>query len=301
MIERGYKPEHVVSIVAASTCLGILIPPAIFMIVIGTMTGTSVVGIFLGAIFPGLVSGVILLMTIYLQALRFGWPYDEKPNLKQVLISFKRALIALFIPIVIITGFRYGAFTATEAGAVCAFYAVIVAWVVYRNVTIKEMMEICLDTAVITVAMLFLFGCANIYQYFLAIIGAPDFFNVIFQNLSPTNFLILVSLITGVFGLVMEGLPAAVILLPVVFPIAMAKGINPIHLCVVLTLGCSVGLFLPPTGAGLLICLKLGKTELSRKFLVIYLPYVISIIVSLIIIILFPSLSLILPNSAGIK
>lgn len=301
MVKAGYAGHHTAAIIAGATCLGVLIPPAIFMIVIGTQTATSVVGIFLGAVLPGLVAGALMMVTIFFQATRFKWPIDSKPNLKWFLSATRKALIALFIPIFIIGGFRFGVFTATEAGAVCAFYAVIVALVFYRNVTMKEMLKIGIDTAVLTAVVVFLLGTATTYQYIMASLGIPELCLRLFKDLSPLASFLVVSFITLLFGLVMEGLPAAVILLPVVFPVIVAKGIHPIHFCVVLTLAVSIGLFLPPTGAGLLLCLRLCNVKLSRQFIRSYIPYIATIVIAFIIIILFPSLTLMLPHSSGIK
>ncbi len=301
MVKAGYQKEHIASIIASATCMGILIPPAIFMIVIGTQTATSVVGIFLGAVLPGLVAGIILMITIYFQAIRFKWPIDIKPNFKWFLTATRRALIALFVPILIIGGFRFGVFTATEAGAICAFYAIVVALFIYRNVNIKDLIIIAEETGILTAVVVFLLGTATIYQYLMASLGVSQLLLEVFKDLSPLKFFFIVSFITLIFGLVMEGLPAAVILLPVIFPVVVAKGINPIHFCVVITLAASVGLFLPPTGAGLLLTLRVTGCKLSMTFLRIYAPYVLAIIVALFVIMLFPSLSLILPNAAGIK
>jgi C4-dicarboxylate transporter DctM subunit len=243
----------------------------------------------------------MLMVTIFFQAIRYQWPIDVRPSLKWFFQAFKRALVALFIPIVIIGGFRFGAFTATEAGAICAAYAVIAALFVYRNVSLKEIVKISIDTAVLTAAVVFLLGTATIYQYIMASLGVPTLLLELFKNLSPLTAFFVVSFITLLFGLVMEGLPAAVILLPVVFPVIIAKGIHPIHFCVVLTLAVSVGLFLPPTGAGLLLCLRLTNVRLSASFLRTYVPYLITVIVAFIIIILFPSITLLLPQNAGIK
>jgi C4-dicarboxylate transporter, DctM subunit len=301
MLKAGYKPEHTVSIIAAATCFGVLIPPAIFMIVVGTQTATSVVGIFLGAVLPGLVAGLLLMGTIYIQAIRFKWPVDARPNLKWFWQAFKSAIIALVVPIVILGGFRYGIFTATEAGAICAAYAVVVALFVYRNVTLKEILNIGLETALLTAAVVFLLGTASIYQYIMASLGVPRLFLVLLQDLSPLTFLFVTALIILLFGLIMEGLPAAVIVLPVIFPVVQAKGIHPIHFCVIITLAVMIGFFLPPTGAGLLLCLRLTNQKLSWTFIRSYAPYVISVVLALIVIILFPSLSLILPFHAGIR
>lgn len=301
MIKAGYQPAHTASIIAGATCLGILIPPAIFMIVIGTQTATSVVGIFLGAILPGLAAGGMMMLLIYIQAVRFKWPIDVKPSLAWFLRATKGAALALAMPVVILGGFRAGYFTATEAGAVCAGYAFLVAVGAYHNMSLKEMWPIALDSAIVTAAVVFLLGTATVYQYIMASLGVPEFFVALFANLSPLASLLIVSFLTLLFGLVMEGLPAAVILLPVVFPVIVAKGIHPIHFCVILTLASSIGLFLPPTGAGLLLCLRLTRTPLNKEFLRVYTPYVLTIVAALLLIILVPWLSLVLPQGAGIK
>jgi len=301
MIKAGYQPAHTASIIAAATCLGILIPPAIFMIVIGTQTATSVVGIFLGAILPGLAAGGMMMMLIYVQAVRFKWPIDVKPSLAWFLRATKGAALALAMPVVILGGFRAGYFTATEAGAVCAGYAFFVAVGAYHNMSLKEMWPIALDSAIVTAAVVFLLGTATVYQYIMASLGVPELFVALFANLSPFVSLLIVSFLTLLFGLVMEGLPAAVILLPVVFPVIVAKGIHPIHFCVILTLASSIGLFLPPTGAGLLLCLRLTRTPMNKEFLRVYLPYALTVVAALLLIILVPWLSLVLPQGAGIK
>ena len=117
MLKAGYKPEHAVSIVAAATGMGILVPPAIFMIVIGTMTNTSIVGIFLGGFIPALAMSAILMGVIYWQARRFQWPTDARPSFKVFMAALKGALIPLFVPFVVFIGFRYSISPPPAAGA----------------------------------------------------------------------------------------------------------------------------------------------------------------------------------------
>jgi len=253
MIKGGYKPEHAVSIVAASTGMGILVPPAIFMIVIGTMTQTSVVGIFLGGFIPALVMSAFLLVLIYILARRYNWPTDATPSIKGFLTALWGALIPLVVPLVIVGGFRFGVFTATEAGAIVAFYSLVVALLIYRNVPIREVIKIGRDSALVTAAVMLLLGAATTYQFLMGISGVPKFIGETLAPLEamPWLFLAAVAFIAMLFGLVMEGLPAAVIMLPVVFPTAQNIGIHPIHFNIVLTAAVGIGLFLPPTGVGL--------------------------------------------------
>lgn len=302
MIKAGYKPEHAVSIVAASTGMGILVPPAIFMIVIGTMTQTSVVGIFLGGFIPALVMSAFLLVLIYILARRYNWPTDATPSIKGFLTALWGALIPLVVPIVIVGGFRFGVFTATEAGAIVAFYSLVVALLIYRNVPIAEVIRIGRDSALVTAAVMLLLGAATVYQFLMGISGVPKFIGATLAPLEATPWLFLaaVAFIAMLFGLVMEGLPAAVIMLPVVFPTSQYIGIHPIHFNIVLTAAVGIGLFLPPTGVGLLIALKFGNVSIAQHAKT-YIPYVLALLLGLLVIILVPELTLWLPRTAGIQ
>lgn len=302
MLKAGYKIEHAVSIVASSTGMGILVPPAIFMIVVGTMTDTSIVGIFLGGFIPALVMSAILMMVIYVQARRLNWPTDARPSLAGFTAAFKGALVPLFVPIFMLVGFRFGIFTATEAGAIISFYSILVAVLIYRNVSLKEMAVIAEEAALTTAAVVLLLGAATVYQFLMGMARVPQTLGHMLAPLAPTPwlFLIVVALIVTFFGMVMEGLPAAVILLPVIFPAAKAMGIHPIHFDIVLTASVGVGLFMPPLGVGLLIALRIGKLSVIHH-MKYYWPYALALVAGLLVIILAPDITLWLPRSSGIR
>lgn len=302
MLKAGYKPEHAVSLVASATALGILIPPAIYMIVVGTMTNTSVVGIFLGGVIPGIVLGLLMIAFIFFQAHRLGWPTDVHPSLSLFLQALRRAAIPLVIPAVIIGGFRFGLFTATEAGAITAGYALLVALVVYRNISLMNIARIALDSAVTTAVIVLLLGAASIFAFLLGVAQVPEAFKELMSPLevAPWAYLLVISLLAVLFGLFMEGLPAAVLMLPVIFPTAQTIGIHPIHFLVVLTLATGIGLFLPPTGVGLLMALRFANLPMTQQFKA-YVPYILVLILGLLITVFLPELSLWLPRGAGIE
>jgi len=301
MLKAGYKPEQAVSIVAAATGMGILVPPAIFMIVIGTMTNTSIVGIFLGGFMPALAMSAILMAVIYWQARRFNWPTDARPSFKVFLAALKNALIPLFVPFVMLVGFRFGIFTATEAGGIIAFYSLVVALLIYRNVTLKEILKVAEESALVSAAVVLLMGAATVYQFLMGMAQVPQTIGHLLMPLqgSPWAFLSVVALIVAFFGMVMEGLPAAVILVPVLFPAAKAMGVQPIHFNIVLTAAVGVGLFMPPIGVGLLIALRFGKISITQH-IPHYWPYALALIVGLLVVILVPEITLWLPRSAGL-
>jgi len=301
MLRAGYKPEHAVSLVASATAMGILVPPAIFMIVLGQITDTSVVGIFLGGFIPAAVSALCLMVVIFLQAHRLGWPVDQRPTWPHFVEAVKASLIPLVVPIIIVLGFFFGVFTATEAGALVAVYAMAAALFYYQNVTWVEMLQLVYESALLTAAVIFLLAVASIYQFLMGMLGVPRMLGELLGPLqsTPWLFLLAVSLIVILFGMVLEGLPAAVVLVPVVFPIAKQIGIHPVHFNIVLTAAVGIGLFLPPIGVGLLMALRFAKISVGQHFAA-YWPYLVALVVGLLLLIAFPEITLFLPRHAGV-
>src|SRR6266851_5189023 len=277
----GYRPEDGASLIASGTAMGMLVPPAIFMIVIGDVTNTSVVALFLAGFIPAAVIGLCLCALVFVQARLLGWPKDTRPSWNFLLRAAREALVPMVVPVVILGGFYLGAFTATEAGAVVAFYSFCAARFYYRNVSWREMVNIAYDSALLS--------------------GAPLFLAEILKPLSGAHWLFLtgVALMTMLFGMVLEGLPAAVVLIPVVFPIATKLGINPVHFDIVQTAAVGIGLFLPPLGVGLLMALRFAQISVGQHARA-YWPYVLALLLGLMLIICIPELSLFLPRSAGL-
>src|SRR5688572_12667703 len=299
MLRAGYKREQAASLVASATAMGILVPPAIFMIVLGQVTDTSVVGIFLAGFLPAAVTAACLMLVIFVQAHRLGWPKDAPPTSAELGKAVRESLVPLVVPILIIAGFYFGAFTATEAGALVAAYAIAAALLYYRNVTPWEMLKLVHESALLTAAVVFLLAVASVYQFLMGMLGVPALLGQILAPLqgTPWLFLLAVSVIVILFGMVLEGLPAAVVLIPVIYPIAKQIGIHPIHFNVVLTAAVGIGLFLPPIGVGLLMALRFADIGVGEHFKA-YWPYLLSLFVGLFILILFPEITLFLPRQA---
>ena len=296
----GYRPADGASLIAAGTAMGMLIPPAIFLIVIGEVTNVSVVALFLAGFIPAAVIGACLCLLVALQAYLLGWPKDTRPSLKFLLHALREAAVPLVIPLVILGGFYLGAFTATEAGAIVALYALLAARLYYRNLSWLQILRIGYDSAVLTAVVVFLLAVATIFQYLMGVTGVPLLLGELLQPLESSHWLFLlgVALITMVFGMVLEGLPAAVVLIPVVFPIATRLGINPIHFDIVQTAAVGIGLFLPPMGVGLLMALRFAEVSVGEHA-VTYWPYVSALLIGLMLIICLPELSLAIPRGAG--
>ena len=301
LTKAGYKPADSASLIAAGTAMGMLVPPAIFMIVIAQVTNTSAVALFLAGFVPAATIMVCLMVLVYFRARKYDWPVDTRPSASLIFGAAKRAAVPLVIPFVILGGFFLGIFTATEAGAVVAGYAFFAACFYYRNVSFREMAKLAYDSAVLTAAVIFLLAVASVFQYLMGVSGVPALLADVLEPLksAPWLFLMVTAFITMMFGMVLEGLPAAVVLIPVVFPIAEKMGINPIHFNIVTTASVGIGLFLPPMGVGLLMALKFANISVGEHWRT-YMPYIAALLIGLMLIILFPELSLFLPRSAGL-
>jgi C4-dicarboxylate transporter DctM subunit len=230
-----------------------------------------------------------------------GWPKDTRPSWRFLLHSLREAAVPLVIPLVILGGFYLGAFTATEAGAVVALYSLLAARLYYRNLSWAQILHIAYDSAVLTAAVVFLLAVATIFQYLMGVTGVPVLLGEVLKPLESAQWLFLlgVALLTMVFGMVLEGLPAAVVLIPVVFPIATKIGVNPIHFDIVQTAAVGIGLFLPPMGVGLLMALRFARLSVGEHFRT-YVPYMLALFAGLLLIICIPEISLTLPRLAGL-
>jgi len=301
LTRAGYRPEDSASLIAAGTAMGMLVPPAIFMIVIASVTNQSAVALFLAGFIPAAVIGLCLCVLVVIQAHLLGWPKDSRPSLRNLLRALREAAVPLVVPVVILGGFYLGAFTATEAGAIVALYSLLAAMLYYRNVGWRQVLLIAYESGVLTAAVVFLLAVATIFQYLMGMMGVPALLGTLLGPLQSSHWLFLlgVAAMTMLFGMVLEGLPAAVILIPVVFPIAMKIGINPIHFDIVQTAAVGIGLFLPPIGVGLLMALQFANVTVFQhaKY---YWPYLLALLLGLMLIICIPELSLFLPRRAGL-
>src|SRR5882762_10026674 len=277
LTKAGYDRRDSASLIAAGTAMGMLVPPAIFMIVIAQVTNTSAVALFVAGFIPAVVIMLCLMAVVYIRARQNDWPVDSKPSLKRLGHAALHAAVPMVVPFVILAGFILGIITATEAGAVVA------------------------GCAILTAAVVFLLAVASVYQYLMGVSGVPQLLGQMLGPLKthPWLFLIGTAAMSCLFGMVLEGLPAAVVLIPVVFPVAEAMGIDPIHFNIVTTAAVGIDLFLPPMGVGLLMALRFAKLGVGQHFRT-YVPYALALFAGLLLIICIPEISLTLPRLAGL-
>jgi tripartite ATP-independent transporter DctM subunit len=301
LTKAGYKPEEAVSVVASASAMGILVPPCILMIIIGAIADVSVAALFAGGFIPALVMAIIIMVYIYLKARRGGMLPSQSLSLRELGRTFIDALIPLGMPIIIFGGILGGVFTPTEAAAIAVFYAAIVGLFIYREISWSALPGILINSAVMTAAVCFLLGTAAVVAWILTVGQVPAFLVKIMRELSagPTAFLLFSALLFIILGAVIEGPAAVVILLPTFLPVVKQFGIDLIHYSIVITAAVGIGLFLPPIGVGLFIACGIAKISMDRA-LGPMLPYVIFLCLGLLIVILLPWFTLILPRLLGL-
>jgi tripartite ATP-independent transporter DctM subunit len=298
--EAGYSRSDSASLMGAGASMGMLVPPAIFMIVISSVTNTSAIALFLAGFIPAALMAFLLCLVVLARAMLSGWPRDTSPSVVKLAHAFRDALVPLFVPVIIFGGLYGGAFTTTEAGAVVALYAILAARFYYRTVSWLQIGEIGYESGLLTAAVVFLTATATIFQYLLGVTHVPTLLGDLLRPLQayPSLFLIGVSIISMIIGMALEGLPAAVLFVPITFPIAMRLHIDPVHFCIVQTAAVGIGLFMPPLGIGMLVALRFAEIPMSKYFNN-YWPYAITLLAGLLLMIFFPQISLFLPRSAG--
>ena len=297
LTQAGYKPEEAVSVVASASAMGILVPPCILMIIIGAIANVSVAALFAGGFIPALVLAVVIMVYIYVKARKSGMVASQKPNLLELFWAFVDALIPIGLPLIIFGGILGGVFTPTEAAAVAVLYAAVVGLFIYREIAWSALPEILIHSAVMTASVCFLLGTAAVVAWVLAVAQVPAFLAETLKAMSagPTAFLLFSAFLFILLGAVIEGPAAVVILLPTFLPVVKQFGIDIIHYSIVITAAVGIGLFLPPIGVGLFISCGIAKISIDRTLRPM-LPYVIFLCLGLLIVILFPWFTLILPK-----
>jgi C4-dicarboxylate transporter, DctM subunit len=297
MLRAGYRPEQAVAVVSAASAMGILVPPCILMIVIGSVANVSVAALFAAGFLPAVVIALAIMVYIWFDARRSGLEAREVAGLQAIWRAFVDAVIPLGLPAIIFGGILGGAVTPTEAAVLAVVYAFIVGVFVYREIKWRNLPGIVVQSAVVTAAVCFLLGTAAVVAWILAVEQVPQTLLRLMLAVPGGNlvFLILTSILFIALGAVLEGLPAVVILLPTFMPVVQRLGIDVIHYSTVVVAATGIGLFLPPIGVGFFIACGIAKVPVDRATRDM-MPYVYMMCVGLLVVILVPWVTLVLPR-----
>jgi tripartite ATP-independent transporter DctM subunit len=301
MRDHGYDKEFAVGVTAASATLGPIIPPSLPFVIYGMMANVSIGALFLGGILPGLVMTVLMMAYVYYCARRYGMGQDQPFSLRTLGVTFVAALPALLTPTIIIGGMTFGWFTPTEAAIAACFWALLLGVFLYRTMTWKQFYKVTLDTIETTAGVLLIVGAASLFGWVLTTTRIAEQAAEALLVLTTNKYIILLllNLLLLAVGCFLEPIAVISILMPILLPILIKVGIDPIHFGVVMTLNLMIGLLHPPLGMVLFVLMRVAKLSLERATMAI-LPWLIPLLGSLILITMVPEITLWLPRLAGL-
>ena len=297
MVRLGYTQSYATGIIVNAGTLGILIPPSIVMVVYAAATESSVGRLFIAGIIPGILLGLLLMGAIYASARAKNLPRQPKATWWQRLRSFGRAIWGLLLIVIVLGGIYGGVFTPTEAAAVSAVYAFIVAVFIYRDLKLREVGRVLADSARVSVMLMFIIASAFLFAHVLTTEQIPQAIAhaLVAGGLQPWQFLIIVNVMLLIAGNFMEPSAIILILVPIIFPIATQLGIDPIHLGVMIVVNMEIGMVTPPVGLNLFVAS--GITGMPLLSVVrAALPWLVILLGFLILITFVPQISLFLPD-----
>jgi C4-dicarboxylate transporter DctM subunit len=301
MLRAGYKPEQAVAIVSAASAMGILVPPCILMIVIGSVANVSVAALFAAGFLPAVVLALAIMGYIYWDAKRSGIDATARSTWPEIRRIFFDALLPLGLPIIIFGGILGGAVTPTEAAVIAVVYAFIVGVFIYREIAWKDLPGIFIHSAVVTASVCFLLGTAAVVAWVLVVQAVPQMLLAAMTAVpgGSVMFLLLSAALFIALGAVLEGLPAVVILMPTFLPVVRALGIDVVHYSTVVVAATGIGLFLPPIGVGFFIACGIARISVDRATGAM-MPYVVMMCLGLLVVILVPWVTLVVPRMLGL-
>jgi C4-dicarboxylate transporter DctM subunit len=297
MRSAGYEDEVSAAVTATASCMGPIIPPSIPFILYGVIANVSIGALFLAGVIPGLLLGLVLMGYMVMIARRRGYPREQKASGREIIIGGIRALPALLMPIIIMGGILGGIFTPTEAAGIAVVYAFAVGMFFYRRLRLSRLPAILLASGVETAVVMLLLGLSEPFAWVVAVEQIPlRIMDVMTQiSTSPWVFLLLVNLALLLIGIPLETAPALTIVTPVLAPMAVKMGIDPIHLGVVVCFNLVLGLITPPVGAVLFSICGISGISLERLSRGIWIPFLLATGV-LLVVTFVPALSTWLPS-----
>lgn len=297
MIKSGYSKEFAAGVICNAGTLGILIPPSIVMVVYASVTQTSVGELFMAGVVPGILLTMMMMLAIYIVTRKMDIDYFPKASFREVLRTGKEALWGLMLIIIIMGGIYAGIFTPTEAAAVSAVYAFVVVVFIYKDLKLKEIPKVLTESAKLSVTLMFIIANAYVFAFVLTTEQIPQTAAdvVLSSGLSPWLFLLVMNLLLLVAGNFIDPTSVILIVVPIIFPIAMSLGIDPIHLGIILVINMEIGLVTPPVGLNLFV--TSGVTGLTLVEMIhAALPWLLLLLTALMLITYVPIISTFLPN-----
>lgn len=301
MEKEGYTPEYAGAVTAVSSVIGPIIPPSIVMVIYASVTGESVAALFLGGFIPGVSIGLALMVLAYIYAVREGHPYRKEPfAVREAWAIIVKSSVGLMIPIIILGGILSGIFTPTEAAAVACAYGLVVGLFFFRTLNWPKIRDCFIETVRTSAMVLIIIAGARIFGLLLSIERIPDHLasQLLTITGNPIIILLIFNAILLVMGMLMEPGSNVIILAPILAPVAVNVGIDPLHFALVMLVNLNIGMVTPPVGISLFVVSSIAHRPFER-IAVKALPFIAVELVILFLITYIPTITLILPKVFG--
>lgn len=304
MDKAGYDRSYAAALTAATAIVGPIIPPSIIMIIYALQDESVSVGaLFVAGLLPGLLIAVAMCVVNYRVSKQRNYKGDgQLPSLAEILSTTWKALPAILLPVVILGGMRAGWFTPTEASVVAVFYALLCGKYVYRTLQWKALPDILSRSALLSASVLIIIGLSAAFAWVLTIEGIPQQIAewLVSMNLSPWMFLILVNVFLLLFGIFIEPLPGVMVLAPILAPVAMKLGIDPVHFAMIVIFNLTLGMITPPVGGLLFVTSNVSKVPMGPLVRELV-PFLWAHGIVLVLLTFVPAISTWLPRTLGFK
>lgn len=299
MVRYGYPVERAAALQASSAELGVIIPPSIPLILYGVAAEVSVGELFIAGFGPGLLIGAALMSAVFLWCKLTGHGKRDGEGRLELAVATRRAGLALLMPVVVLGGIYGGVFTPTEASVIAVFYALIVGMFVYRTISLADLWRVLSRTVVSTAVIMFIIATAGLFAFLITRSGAPAAIgNWVAASLDgPMMFLIGVNLFLFVVGMFIETGAAIIVLAPILAPVAIQFGVDPVHFGIIMVVNLAMGMITPPFGVNLFAACTVAKIS-YEKIVPAVLPFVVVVVMCLAVITFVPQLSLFLRDLA---
>ena len=299
-IEKGFDADVTVAVTATSSTIGVMIPPSIPMVVFGVTAGVSIGKLFLGGIVPGILVGLALIIVNIFYSRKRNYPAEKPYSGKETIHAVVRGLPALLTVVIILGGITSGLFTPTEAAGIACLYTFLLGRFMYRELFLKDIPNIMLEVAVTTGQVVLMIATASALGWVFAHESVPAIISSFVLGATKNKFLILllINLLLLFVGTWMDLSPAVTVFCPILMPIILALGIDPVHFGIIMVINLAIGLFTPPVGVCLFLACGIGKISITQSIKA-FIPYFVSMLMVLLLITYWPQLVMLLPNMMG--
>lgn len=293
MVKMGYPKDRTAGLLVVSGGLGPIIPPSIIMVVYATITGASISDMFTSGMFIGVVIMAILMIVVLLLANKEKWPKAEKrPSLNEFATTFVKAIPAILLPVIILGGIYSGLLTPTESAAVAVVWALVAGMFIYREVSVKDLIPIFLESAKGAAMILFIIATSTAFSWIFAYSGISGelVHFIVGLNLSKTLFCLVVAIILLIFGTFLEGIATCVLMVPILWPVASSLGISSIHFGMIVAISNVIGTMTPPVAVNIFSAASVTKLKMG-EIVKGEIPFFIGYVAVFLIVVLMPAFS----------